>query len=95
MESLLSLTMNQLKFGKRGWTKWGGGTGISTVLENNEWICQSCGDRQILELPTYIMPLDETNSDYLKVCSFCRHRMVTRDFKNVINLINLKILHGL
>lgn len=88
MESLMSLTMNQLMFGKRGWTKWGGSPkGITAVLDDDIWYCQVCGDEQILMLPTYIVPYDSTNSDFVKVCTSCRHRMVVEKIKKAFDML--------
>jgi hypothetical protein len=88
MEQLLSLTMNQMMFGKRGWSKWGGSPkGLTANLDDGLWYCQVCGDEQRIELPVYIEPYDETYSELMKVCSFCRHEMIVRKVRKVFDML--------
>lgn len=56
------------------WSKWGGarrdvysGEGGTKLLEE-EWFCQTCGEKQPKELPPYLYLY---NLEYIRVCAVC------------------------
>jgi hypothetical protein len=56
-----------------GWSKWGRGNfGIFREI-TEEWNCQICGERQIIGLPQYFFPMDDSRRDFIRVCSSCWH----------------------
>jgi hypothetical protein len=69
MEPLPSLSIT---FRMYSWSKWGGGTSGLVKEELDEWYCQSCGEKQVRTLPSYMIPMDETQRDYVRVCSDCK-----------------------
>lgn len=56
-----------------GWSKYGGGTHGALIEDGDEWTCQSCGDVQSKELPSYLVPLDESDRDFMRVCADCKN----------------------
>lgn len=70
-EWMLSVTITQKVY---GWTKYGGANmSISTLTSDTKWFCQSCQEEQEKDLPRYLIPMDEFNRDFAKVCSKCKH----------------------
>lgn len=70
-EWMLSITITKKLY---GWTKYGGpNMSISTLIEDQKWFCQACQDEQEKDLPRYLIPMDEFNRDFAKVCSKCKH----------------------
>ena len=69
-----------------GWSKWGGGTkGIAReVLE--EWNCQICGEKQLIDLPQYFFPLDSTMRDFIRICASCRSEIKKTGITNFVDL---------
>jgi hypothetical protein len=63
-------TINRSRY---GWTRWGGARDGFLMNNDNEWFCQACGKPQPLEMPKYILPLDDLWDDIVKVCSDCKH----------------------
>lgn len=55
-----------------GWSKWGGGTEGLVKEELDEWYCQSCGEKQLKTFPSYMIPTDEAQRDYIRVCAECK-----------------------
>lgn len=57
---------------KQTWTKWGGG-GYGLLKESlDEWYCQVCSEKQVRVLPSYMLPMDETQRDFIRICSLCK-----------------------
>lgn len=86
MESLPTLTKTKLRF---TWSKWGGTkprTDYSTK-DLNEWFCQSCGETQSWEMDSYLIPIDETGLEFVRICAKCKNKMVLRRFVYSFQLI--------
>ena len=59
-----------------GWTKYGGAR-EGLVKEDLEiWYCQVCGEKQIRVLPCYMFPMDNTQREFVRVCSMCKARTI-------------------
>lgn len=72
-----------------GWTKYGGATlGFSQTL-SDVWYCQFCGDRQVKELPCYLIPMDLSERDFIRACSSCKHTQVKAGATTVGELLKL------
>jgi len=70
--TLLSLSITMKMF---SWTKWGGGDHsliTHTDKEEEEWYCQVCGEEQNKVLPSYMIPVDYDQRDYVRVCASCK-----------------------
>ena len=80
IESLPTLPMFHNQYGshlpKQGWTKWGGAVYGIDKTEFDQWYCQACGDEQIKGLPSYMIPMDESQRDFIRVCSSCKFKAV-------------------
>lgn len=61
-----------------GWSKWGGATMGLAKEELPTWYCQVCGDEQILQLPSYMIPMDYSQRDFIRVCASCKAKAVRR-----------------
>ena len=52
-------------------SKWGGG-GFGLMKEHlDEWYCQICGEKQLDLYPSYMVPYDETQRDFARICTKC------------------------
>ena len=70
-----------------GWSKWGGANaGLFTLLPDDEWFCQACGLKQTRNMPAYMIPLDDTNRDFAKVCCLCRYKFIIKKLKTFFDL---------
>ena len=74
-DSLPSLSITRKMY---GWTKWGGPTNGLVKEELDEWYCQTCGEKQLKTLPSYMIPLDMAQRDYVRVCSSCKAKAKAR-----------------
>lgn len=84
MESFISLSITKQMF---GWSKWGGATqGLFTLLPADEWFCQCCGQKQTRNLPSYMIPLDKSRRNFVKVCSICRYRFLINKLRIFFDL---------
>lgn len=74
----------------RSWSKWGGARTRSLYaveFKYTSWYCQECGEEQAIELPGYLVPLDNEGSDYIKVCALCKNKMVVNQFLTGFELL--------
>jgi len=69
MNSLPSISITHKMY---GWTKWGGPTNGLVKEELEEWYCQTCGEKQLKTFPSYMVPLDDAQRDFVRVCSACK-----------------------
>jgi len=67
--SLPTLSITKMMY---GWTKWGGGRMGMSKEETDEWYCQCCGEKQTKILPSYMIPLDDSRRDWMRVCANCK-----------------------
>jgi hypothetical protein len=71
-----------------GWSKWGGGNqGLFTLLPADEWFCQICGRKQTRNLPSYMIPVDDSNREFVKICCNCKHKLIIKKLKTFFDLI--------
>ena len=72
MNSLL--TMPNLGFRGRSWSKYGGSR--SFPEDRVTWYCQKCGRAQTKELRTYLERMfDDESHEYKQICSTCAPRI--------------------
>lgn len=73
--------------GKRGfWSKYGGGEKWKEPAET-KWHCQSCGEERYAFMPSYKIPLD--NTEFARICSLCKHLAVIREILVFHELLSL------
>lgn len=83
-ESCLSLSITMKMF---GWSKWGGANqGLFTLLPSEVWYCQCCGEKQTRNLPSYMIPMDSFNRDFVKVCTKCKYKSIIKKIKHFLDL---------
>jgi hypothetical protein len=80
----LSITMRMY-----GWSKWGGGSEGLVKEELEEWYCQSCGEKQLREFPSYMIPVDKAQRDYIRVCVWCKAQSVMNNLTFCQELLKL------
>lgn len=84
-ESFASLAVTMKLY---GWSKWGGArNSISTLLVDEDWYCQVCGEQETKDLPAYFVPYDDTQRDFIKVCSVCRNKSLKKKLTLAFALI--------
>jgi hypothetical protein len=81
-----------------GWSKFGGGF-FGMVKNEGDWFCQSCGQVQPEEFPQYMVPLDKTERDFLRICSVCkhiqiRHKLGKYNYVRIIQIVRKENLYG-
>jgi hypothetical protein len=59
---------------KQGWSKWGGSVSGLLKEDLDTWYCQICGDEQVKTLPSYMIPVDSSNREFIRVCSNCKSK---------------------
>lgn len=71
------------------WSKYGEqrfGYGIGREF-SEEWSCQLCGEKQIIGLPKYFFPIDETMLEFLVICPSCKADIKKSGVKNLNELL--------
>ena len=88
IEAVMSISFLSQRTGN--WSKWGGGRmNFVSLFSYTEWFCQSCGDRQTRNLPSYMIPIDILNRDFAKVCSECKWKFIKKKFTTFSSLKTL------
>ena len=83
-ESFITISITKKMF---GWSKWGGKTqGLFTLLPADEWFCQNCGLKQTRNLPSYMIPMNDSNRDFAKVCCKCKNEFILRKLRYFFDL---------
>ena len=59
-----------------GWSKHGGANHGLVMEDLPEWTCQACASKQTLDLPAYMIPEDEYQREFFRICSKCKSRML-------------------
>lgn len=59
-----------------GWSKYGGPM-FGLVKSEHEWYCQSCSQLQPEGVAQYMIPINETLREYVRVCSICKHKQIS------------------
>lgn len=70
-------------YGKR-WTKWCGANNDLSVA-TPDWCCQSCGEKQANELPSYLIRIND--GEFARICSVCLHVALERHINNIFDLL--------
>lgn len=75
-----------------GWSKWGGkNLGLVQEKKTNEWSCQTCGERQGSELPSYMFEFSE--NEFIRICSICQAKKLLNHIKTLQELVSLVRQH--
>jgi hypothetical protein len=85
-ESWLSLTITHRMY---GWSKWGGAREGLVKEDLDVWYCQSCGEKQLRILPSYMFPVDELGRDFVRVCSLCKAKSIIKKLSKFGELLRL------
>lgn len=72
-----------------GWTKWGGAREGMFKEDLEEWYCQACGEKQIRILPCYMFPTDDTEREFVRVCTLCKAKSVIEHLSKWQELMRL------
>jgi hypothetical protein len=84
--SFPSLSITHMMY---GWSKWGGGTQGLAKETLDEWYCQACGEEQIKGLPSYMIPVDTTRRDFVRVCASCKAKAISHQISLCFDLLRL------
>lgn len=81
-----------------GWSKYGGGM-HGLVGDEGDWFCQLCGEEQPEESPKYMLPMDGTKREFLRVCSVCKHvqlkhKLGTYNYTKIIKIVRKEVRYG-
>lgn len=74
-----------------GWSKYGGARKGLVKEELREWSCQLCGSRHVDSLPSYFVPEDESQREYMRVCSYCKHLAMEKQVETFEKMLALKV----
>ena len=85
-ESMMSLSITCRMY---GWSKWGGAREGLVKEDLDEWYCQTCGQRQIKILPSYMFPTDDTQRDFVRVCTMCKAKSLLFHLDELSELLDL------
>ena len=55
-----------------GWSKYGGPR-YGLIKGEKDWFCQACGSKQAKELGQYMIPINNSNREFARVCGICKH----------------------
>jgi hypothetical protein len=73
MEQYITVSITHKMY---GWTKWGGAREGLVKEDLDIWYCQVCGEPQLRVLPSYMFPMDESDREFVRVCSLCKAKAV-------------------
>lgn len=85
-EALMSLTITQKMY---GWTKWGGAREGLVKEDLEVWYCQTCGEKQLRILPSYMFPMDDEDRCFVRVCSMCKAKSLLKHISRLADLLRL------
>lgn len=71
-----------------GWSKYGGSNHGLVQEELDEWTCQACARRQTKSLAAYMVPMDEYERDFVRVCALCKSLQLKEDLKDIFEIIH-------
>lgn len=76
---------NRLKY---GWSKYGS-SNFGLVKQNitEDWTCQACGERQEINLPSFMFEFLER--EFIRICSKCQNNKITNSITTLDSLIKL------
>lgn len=87
-----------------GWTKYGGARKGLVSEELDEWYCTLCGSHNLKHLPAYFMPEDDSQREYMRLCTRCKNVALRLEIdtyeellaRKVANLLSIptRYIHG-
>lgn len=77
-----------------GWSKYGGSRDNVRKEQLPTWYCQSCGREQVKVLPQYMIPTDEENVEFVRVCSGCKYTYEREDYTSLDDLTTIIRMPG-
>jgi len=86
IEQYMTITITQKMY---GWSKYGGARQGYVKEELDTWYCQACGSLQIQLLPSYMIPMNDMDREYGRVCTTCKARSNLKRLKYLGQLLNL------
>ena len=75
MEQYITVSITHKMY---GWSKWGGAREGLVKEELDIWYCQTCGNKQLGVLPSYMFPVDDLGRDFVRVCSICKAKAIIK-----------------
>lgn len=69
-----------------GWSKYGGPNMGLVKQENDTWYCQSCGEEYPEEMSPFMMPMDDTMREFIRICGICYKRVLIKRIKYIMSL---------
>ena len=70
------------------WSKWGGGEhGLIQEERSQDWCCQTCGEVQAPELPSYMFEF--LSNEFLRICSSCQAVKLQKQLKELPQLLSV------
>ena len=76
-----------VSIGQRGyWSKYGDGRKWKEEEPGN-WYCQSCNTLQYAFMPSYHIPMIDTEK--MRLCALCKHLAIIKDVFDYTDLIDL------
>jgi len=79
-----TVVTNKLKY---SWSKYGGKRNGILKGKLDFWSCQSCGQQQSRDLPSYMFPF--TSRDYLRICSTCQNLTLKHNIDSFVSLTSI------
>lgn len=74
-----------------GWSKYGGARKGLVKEELDEWSCQLCGSKNNKNLPSYFIPEDPTQREYMRVCSRCKNISIKSQLRTFDEMLARKL----
>lgn len=70
-----------------GWSKYGGGNHGLVKDQNEIWYCQCCRVKCTREMPAYMFAFDDSNREFVRLCSTCSHLTKVADIHSYKDLV--------
>lgn len=70
------------------WSKYGG-SNLGLVQENKtpEWKCQTCGDTQTNQMPSYMFEFEP--KEFIRICTMCQHIKLQTKVSSLTSLLDI------
>ena len=78
------LKLSQQKY---GWSKYGAGNHGLVKEQLDIWYCQCCKTKCTREMPAYMFPFDDSNREFVRLCSTCERLAKVAEIKSYSDLI--------
>ena len=70
-----------------GWTKYGGAREGLVKEDLDIWYCQICGEKEVRVLPCYMFPMDDSEREYVRVCTRCKAKSIIQKITKLEDLL--------